>query len=305
VTDPNRKSTPAEPGDNEDIPPWPLVLARYLPFASDEEILETHREVTERVRMILRVQGRGTPESIPSTMAGGLPSAPAFLNASDEEIVHAYLEMSQTVRVKAELAEQIIVKEAIGSSLWRKEAEYIDRVLAASTVDGWAGARRARMLLLASIDDAVHYANRVADHAVHIETVRRLMADPDWRTWDVETRNAWKESAAVVALQTAFRAGEEFTAIAGHAPESDLTNFAAYLFRRRCAAFSRGLVTREALAALGVALVAWARGPGKRKKDDTAPPVWEACDALMKEAGLVGTTAESLKKDWESWRRRK
>lgn len=297
-------NTHEDGGDDTRPPQWALrhVLSRSLPFASAEEILDAHSLITEWVRRTLRgLEETPTDRRAAPSMAGGLPGAPAFLHASDEEIIGTYVEASQTVRVRAELAEQIIAREPVGGPRWRKQAEYIDRLMEVTTVDGWAGARRARMLLLAAIDDAAHYTERMTKHSEHVDVVRRLEGDPNWASWDAGTRATWKTSAMIVATETVHSAGDQFRQVTGEDPASNLTLFAAFLFRKRCAAFARGLVTGEGISALTAALASWTRTKGRPKKGDERLPKWEAADTLMKAAGLVGSTPESLESDWKDW----
>jgi hypothetical protein len=87
-------------------------------------------------------------------------------------------------------------------------------------------------------------------------------------------------------------------------PCKETVLFAAFIYRLRCPKFARGLVSQDGMRALGVAVDSWKRGCGRPKKGDTRSPKWEACDALMKAAGLVGMTQESLENDWKAWEAR-
>ncbi len=235
---------------------------------------------------------------VPLDLAGGLEGAPAFLYASDADIRDAYFQMTIAIRQICEIAGDEIRREVVGSERWLEWARRIDALHQAAHVNGWSLARRARVVLINGIHEAVNFRADMEANRVHVATM-----DAQWNlpTHSPAEKAAWK-TAARHLMDTGYTHGRRFREL-GHDPETETALFAAFIFRTLCPAFARGLVSAEGMAALGVAVEAWSAGRGRPSKGAERIPKWQAMDALMKAAGLAGTTADTLEKDWTVWRK--
>ena len=239
--------------------------------------------------------------TLPGKLGGGLPGVPAFVLASDEEITDAYNDDLRLIHQLLAFAREGLALNPVGSQKWLDWATKVDAIRDAIDIHGWAGARRARMFLLASMDGALLHGQRTVACADAIRVMTSL---------GERTNLTPDERAAVQAAERklgtdhpTWPAAELFVRATGNPPD-DPVLFAAFLFRTVCPKFARGLVTREALSALANAMASWARPKGRPKKGDERMPKWLAADALMKASGLVGTNADSLETDWNEWRAR-
>jgi hypothetical protein len=161
------------------------------------------------------------------------------------------------------------------------------------------------MSLLSAVEDAVLHESRKVQFAAPM----RIIEDLGWREQRTLSRSELRDvRAAMRAVGPDFTTWHDerlYRQVTDKAPAEDVPLFAAFLFRRRAPKFARGLVTTDGMAALVSAVASWSRPKGRPKKGDTTLPKWDACDALMKAAGLVGTARDSLQKDWEEWNARR
>lgn len=237
---------------------------------------------------------------LPSKLGGGLEGTPAFLLASDDEIREAYRDDLKLVASLLKLANECIHAEPIGSPRWLDGAKWIDAARDAVDIHGWAGARRARMFLLAAIDGAVFHGDRLRTFAEPLRIMATLGQRQTSELSPAERAQCKQAAAKLIDMPTDSDA-KRFTEETGEDPTQHVALFAAFIFRLRCPKFARGLVSQEGSAALNDAIASWPRTKGRPKKGDSRLPKWEAADALMKAAGLVGSTPESLESDWKEW----
>lgn len=246
---------------------------------------------------------KSTRSALPDKLGSGLDNVDAFILADDDEIRDAYLDDVRLTFQVIATAQEVIATVPVGSPRWVDWARKLDQLRDAVDIHDWSQARNARMFLLAAIEDAVTYQARKQQLSEPLKVFDSL-AYRDERTLTKDERVQVNAAARAMA-GLPLHHEKLFRELTGRVPEEDVTLFAAFLFRRRCPKFARGLVTAEGLTALRDAVTSWSRPSGRPKKGDTTLPKWDACDALMKAAGLVGTARESLKKDWEEWNARR
>ncbi len=242
-----------------------------------------------------------TPPDLPNNVGGGLDGVPAFIHASPAEIRAAYRDDLRLIADVLKLANECIHVEQIGSPRWLDGAKWIDAVRDAIDIHQWVGARRARMFLLSAVDGAVYHAERSQKFADQLRTLDELEEVNARRNLTPEELARFKAAGLVVLEMPTRTDAKKYAEVTeGKAPD-DPVLFAAFIFRLRCAKFAHGLATQEAMGALAAAVASWPRSKGRPKKGDTTLPKWDAADALMKAAGLVGSTPESLESDWKVW----
>jgi hypothetical protein len=234
---------------------------------------------------------------------------PTFLHASDAEIRASVVDTFVRAWQLCETLYVVACNTPSGTDEWNHLVARADRLEDALSVDGWAGVRRARMLLLSAIDDAVNHAARVEKHRVTYDLARAAWDRPA-ETWTDAEKEAIRRVGLVVPTWLETRNFETVTD--GKLAHEDVALFAAFLFFKRCNRYARGLVSTGAMPALRVVIDVWTRRPGRPRGSAKAlravpkpktVPKFDACDSLMKLAGLLGSTAETLEKDWQEWKR--
>jgi hypothetical protein len=239
-----------------------------------------------------------------------LADVPPFVGASEAETRDAYrTSLERTAALCMAFVERLNKRSADGtwacetdSPEWHKIVARVERIEVAATVDGWAGARRARMLLIAAIDDAVNHGARVQAHRPEWDLVYPAYVS-NKQPWTPDEYAA----ARTVAIEVrTLSESVDFERHLGQSADTAPELFAAYLFRVRCPHYARALLTEPAWGALLGAIESWGRGRGRpRTTEKRSMSKWDACDVLMKEVGLHGSTAATLEADWREWNRRK
>ena len=212
--------------------------------------------------------------------------------ASSEEIRAAYFAKAQRLVGFVQITWEGMEHDGVDSETWREGASKLDALDEAAL--GRSPVRTARMLLLAAIDDAASHGDKARQAVQLIERAREAHRKGAWR--------AEEKALLIEAAQSVPTWIEADAFVADGGNGADVVAFASFLFRKRCPDYASGLAA--AAATLTLAVESWARGPGAPRAGHRRGSKWEACDALMKAAGLPGTTLEALRADWREWQRR-
>lgn len=233
----------------------------------------------------------------PVRRARKLEHVERFVGASEEEVRDAYRAKVRSVTNLLELAWELLQKAAVGSDDWNQWAARIDALDEA--LDGWAPGRRARMLLLAAMDDGLDHFRRMGAAGPGLPRLLQAARVAHSRGgYDASERLVLKQAYLEYPM---WQSAWMYESAKG-TPPADVSLFVAFLFRLRSPDFARGLVTKEGCLALRSAIEVWGQGRGSPGKAIRVPK-WDACNALVQAVGLPGTTPDALEADWREWKR--